>query len=230
MNISKTCLFGGALFAAGVSGQADAAVDFELNFGGAYPTSFTLGYVTDGTTYFGAPNAILNQYVSYSPGTSPVAPALAVGYGYVAYGYVGSNYMLALAYGTNGAYGGYGAGIGQAYAYFSAGTTQYVTIEWDFSNEFGTGSYGFFGDIALVDWTAGGVTLFSIDLSLNPGDPLSGSVDIALAAGTNYSLLLDAGATNTGDAFARATFSKIPAPASAGLLGLAGIAAVRRRR
>ncbi|MEQ8770837.1 MAG: VPLPA-CTERM sorting domain-containing protein [Phycisphaerales bacterium] len=228
MNTTKSCLFGGALFAAGVAGQADANIDFESNFGGAYPTSFTLAYATDGSTYFGSPNAILNQYVSYSPGTSPVAPALAIGYGYVAYGYVSNTYMAAVAYG--GIAGGAGVGIGQAYAYFSAGTTQYVNIQWDFSNEFNTGSYGFYGDIALVDWTAGGVTVFSIDLSLNPGDPLAGSVNIALAAGTNYSLLLDAGATQGGDAFATATFSKIPAPASAGLLGLAGIAAVRRRR
>lgn len=226
-NTTKTCLFGGALFAAGVAGQADANIDFESNFGGAYPTSFTLGYATDGSTYFGSPNAILNQYVSYSPGTSPVAPALAVGYGYVAYGYVSNDYMLALAYG--GYAGGIGVGIGQAYSYFSAGSALSVTIEWDFSNEFNTGSYGFFGDINLVDWTAGGVSLFQVDLQIDPTQ-LTGSTTINLAAGTNYSLLLDAGASAGGDGFARATFNKIPAPASAGLLGLAGIAAVRRRR
>ncbi len=227
-NVTKTCLFGGALFAAGVAGQADANVDFEFNFGGAYPTSFTLAYATDGSTYFGSPAFILNQYVSYSPGTSPVPTAVAVGYGYVAYGSVSATYMAAGAYG--GVAYGAGVGIGQAYAYFSAGTAQYVTIDWDFSNEFNTGSYGFYGDIALVDWTAGGVTVFSIDLSLNPGDPLAGSVNIALAAGTNYSLLLDAAAVQGGNSWATATFSKIPAPASAGLLGLAGLVAVRRRR
>ncbi|GJM19655.1 MAG: hypothetical protein DHS20C14_18680 [Phycisphaeraceae bacterium] len=223
-NAMKTCLFGGTLFAAGVAGQADAQITFELNVGGAYPTSFTTGYAY----------GLLSQYVSYSPGTSPVAPALAIGYGYVGYGYVsaGSMYATSYSYGSVNYGSGYQNAVGQAYAYFSVATPTDVTISWDFSNEFGAGSnYAFFSDISLTDWTNGGVGIFAVDPSLDPLTPLTGSTTISLSAGINYSLLLEASTgANTGSAWAHAVFTKVPTPASAAVLGLAGLVATRRRR
>lgn len=98
------------------------------------------------------------------------------------------------------------------FSYFTVGSDTVATANWDLNNA------GFF----IIDDLTNGVNLLT-QFSVS-----AGSAPIALEAGTQYRL---AGGvfqfSGTGEAFAQLV---IPAPASAGLLALAGLAATRRRR
>lgn len=224
-NSTKKCLFGGALFAAGVASHADAQqFQFELNYYGFYPTAFTVGYAYGGTTSFGAPLTQLQQNLSYTAGV-PAAPAYVFAYGVGGSGYTGFNLLHAYAWSTVGS--SIPVGIGQAYAYFSVADSAFdLAIDWDFSNELGLGAGGFFGDISVIDWTTL-TQVFVIDLNNGIGAE-AGSTVVDLEAGHFYSILLDTGATAGGFSVADAYI--VPTPASAALLGLGGLVATRRRR
>jgi MYXO-CTERM domain-containing protein len=212
------CLFGGALFAAGLAAHTASAQTFPfgVNFGGAYPTSIANGYAYSGGGY------AYGSFVSFNPAAATGSYSLNYGTAST-FASVGDSQMYA------------GAGTGaaldfaqaQAYAYLVVNQTIDVLIEWDFSGEDDTLD-PFFSDIQVVDWSAGGTIIFAVDPSGNPLDPFAGSVVLTLNAGTNYSILLESVATDGGNSWARATV--IPAPGALALVGMGGLVAARRRR
>lgn len=97
-------------------------------------------------------------------------------------------------------------------SYFTVGSDTVATASWNLSNS------GFY----IIDNLTDGVNLLA-QFSVS-----SGSAPIALEAGKQYSLAGGVFQTDgTGEGFAQLL---IPAPASASLLALAGLAATRRRR
>ena len=213
------CLFGGALFAAGLAAHTASAQTFPfgVNFGGAYPTSVASGYAYSGGGY------AYGSFVSFNPAAATGSYAL--NYGTVStFASVGASQMYAEA--NSG--GAADFAQAQAYAYLVVGASIDVLIEWDFSGE--DAFLGpFFSDISVVNWSAGGTSVFAVDPSFDPLAPASGSIVLTLAAGTNYSILLETNATDAGgSAWARATV--IPAPGALALVGMGGLVAARRRR
>ncbi|MEM7623187.1 MAG: hypothetical protein AAF235_08270 [Planctomycetota bacterium] len=112
-----------------------------------------------------------------------------------------------------------GFAFGSAYGYLSVDQDTSLDLAWDFSAE---GAGGPLGNITIVDWSAGGALVFETDAFT------AGTASVPLLAGTNYGITVLANAGPGATAFGTATL--IPAPASAALLGLGGLAAARRRR
>ena len=218
MQKTKACLFGGALFAAGLAGTAQAVPEF--NWGYVY-AGYTFAYGGDGA--FGAAfsgNLAAGAYVNAAY-TQPYLDALAVAawdntYHYVlTYAYTGYGYASVDAFIPG--YGGAGYAI---YHYFNVTEDAFFNLDWDFSGA--TAAL-----VAVIDFTNAAILFANYEGS-------AGTLSIALDAANDYALvyvqIADGFLTGTQVNFHNATLSAIPAPASAALLGLMGLAGTRRRR
>lgn len=215
----KAALFGGALMAAGMSANAQSFIYLDSGLGGAYPSfaqSVAYGGFGD-VAYAPDPlNTMDSAYNAYT-GTTTMSTTQT------------ANNMTASGSWDGSGVLGYGYGIAQFQQFFMVGSNDLeLLIEWDVS---GTDAYA----SSIVLETAGGTTVFAFD-PLFGGDPLVGSATVPLQAGVEYAYLggLVAGGagpfifSSTDTQFVSATL--IPAPGAAGLLGIAGLAATRRRR
>lgn len=212
---AKKCLFGGALFAAGLASHAVAQdFNFQVNYGGAYPTSF--GYAVA----YGSFGYDYATFDSYDPNAATFDLSAAYG-GSQARATLAASFMAASA---SSASGGYAAGGSYAYVTFDPG--EFLRIVWDFSNEDPNFS-PFSSDILIINWTTVAIE-FAIDPSGSPTDPTSGDVIFAPTPGHFYAIRLEAWAFNGGSTSAR--IDVIPAPGALALAGLGGLVAVRRRR
>lgn len=175
-----------------------------------YADDFTSGYV-------------YNYYAGGIAGGQTVNGGFGSGYSIStadgsASGSISSTMLMASADATNN-YDYFGFAFGDAYGYLSVTEDAAVNLAWDFTAE---GAGGPLGEIQIVDWSSGGVLVFA-------SDPFTaGTATVALAAGTNYGILVRANAGPGGTAFASAEL--VPTPGAMGLLGAAGLLAVRRRR
>jgi hypothetical protein len=205
MNNATKGLFGGALLSAGLMTGAANAQQFQVGYTAAHAYAFTGSSVH--AYQYGSGPFILNPVSSNN------------------YGDAASAYM-------NFGPGGLGASVSafSAYGYVIAHSRNFVsyftvdqpfnsTVAWDF-----TQAGGFFNNyLQIDDMTNGGNLLFQQSFS-------NGSQQVAFSPNTQYRVigLLDVGLT---DGKASTWWNMaVPAPGSAALLAVAGIAATRRRR
>ncbi len=114
-----------------------------------------------------------------------------------------------------------GGGI-NFYSYFTVDNNGLANISWDFSADEGAGGQWIDSFLAINDLTTGG-TVFITDLN-NP----IGSTQVNLDVQHQYYLQ---GVTVAWNGAGTSNFNvTIPAPGAAGLLGIAGLVAGRRRR
>ena len=221
MQISKKYLFGGALMAAGMVANAQTFNYQDTSSDGSY-NSFASVQAYGGALSQAVAPAPLN---TSSTGTTGLTGTTTV-----------STFQNPSAFGINGVWQGggslgYGYGGGLIQQFFTVSQNAVLRIDWDV-----TGTDAYIGSIVFEDVVAGAV-LFELS-PLDGIGGLSGSVDIPVSAGTEYGAILalqDIFATNFAPFYFNGqtqfiTATLIPAPGAAGLLGLAGLAAVRRRR
>jgi len=124
--------------------------------------------------------------------------------------------------GSNG--NGYGGGNIQQF--FRVGEDSMLLLEWDV-----TGTDGFARNV-LLETGDGLTTLFSFDGT--NGDPLSGSALIPVRAGIELAVVLGLSPSGTlifePNTTQFVSVTLVPAPGAAGIFGVAGLAATRRRR
>lgn len=210
MDKATKTLFGGALLSAGMVANASAQ-SFTLPGNiPPYADTFVTGYVYDYYTIGNLGGQSVNGGFgdSYSVNTA---------YGN-AFGEITATSLTAQSDGI-GNTDSYGGAFADAYGYLSVDQDATLDLAWDFTGE---GGFGPLGRIQIVDWSAGGVLVFETDAFT------AGTNSVDLFAGTNYGILVRATSAPGTSAFANAVL--VPAPASAALLGLGGLAAVRRRR
>ncbi len=208
MNKTTKTLFGGALLSAGMVANAQS---FTLPGNiPPYADTFVTAYVYD---YYTIGN-LGGQSVNGGFGDSY---SVSSAYG-SATGSITANELSASAdgFGNTDSLGG---AFADAYGYVSVTQDAQLDLAWDFTGE---GAFGPLGRIRIVDFSAGGVLVFETTAFS------AGTASVDLFAGSNYGVLVRATASQDTSAFATATL--IPAPASVALMGLAGLAAVRRRR
>ena len=200
--MNKRVLFGGALFAAGISASAGAQT-FQITGGFA------------GTNYVGA-----------EPGGARVFD---IGANFWDESEMaGTAYAHSLANPTTIANYANSGDTGLAYAihflptYFEVTADTTATLTWDFRGDL-DGQGGNYVDSFFQIYYSGGV-LALVDLD-NP----FGSMDLAMVAGENYFFIGQALGTGGNDQVSSWSLV-IPAPGSAALLGIAGLGLVRRRR
>ncbi|RMH24513.1 MAG: hypothetical protein D6693_09860 [Planctomycetota bacterium] len=219
---SQRALFGGALLAAGLTGQAhgqflyqnqDATGTFQ-----SYAYSYAFGGLRD-TAY--RPSA-LNTY-SYSPGAA----------GYSASTFTtfqdGRTMGTTATLSPNATSVGYGTSRVQQF--FRVAQNQQLTIEWDIR-----GTDQFVSGFVLE--TLSGVQLFTLNPAGAGSDPPQGVVTVNLFAGVDYTAFFGFrdqasgfGPFLTAPGFTNfIQMSVTPTPGAAGLLGMAGLVAFRRRR
>jgi|GEM_PF-1546764 len=219
-NSTKTSLFGGALMAAGLSAQAQTFIYADTDTSGTYSSfaySAAYGGYVDVAYRPAALDTLSYGYSAYFGGTTMSTSQTAGemrseaqwdGYGLLGYGY-GTNVM-------------------QQYFQVSADAT--LLIEWDVSGTDGYTGLGVFEDVS-------GSTVFA--WSPLAGDSLTGSALVAVQAGVDYGLvfgmqdIFSSGFgpyiyTSTDTQFISVTV--VPTPGAAGVLGLGGLLAARRRR
>ncbi|MEM1186437.1 MAG: hypothetical protein AAGI53_15720 [Planctomycetota bacterium] len=209
--MTKT-LFGGALMTAGLATGAAAQQFTQPGNIPPYADDFTAAYVYDFYAFGGAIGGV--QINGGFPSSYDVGSA----YG-SAEASITNTTLDAYAEAFTNSDTAYGFSYGAAYGYLSVTADAALNLAWDFTAE---GAGGPLGVIQIVDWSAGGVlvfetTAFTADVA---------SVD--LFAGTNYGILVRANAGPGGSAFASAQL--VPTPGALSMLGLAGLAAARRRR
>lgn len=216
MKTSTKALFGGALMAAGMTAHAQQFVYAATSSDGAYSSfAYSVAYAYGSDVAYGP--AALNTYATsytYLTGTTTTWTTQ-------------TNTSMG-AYGSwdGGGYLGYGYGGNQIQQFFEVSEDADLLIEWDVS-----GTDGYAQSVVLT--YADGSALYSWD---GFSGAASGSATISLSAGTEYAIVfgLNAGFFpfffDTDTQYITATLVPVPAPATAGLLGLAGLAATRRRR
>ena len=214
MQTTSKALFGGALLAAGVSANAQT---FMFEDTGAYNgnpfTSFSYVYASDG---FGfnqnatatAPDDLNLSVTAY--GTTATVSRTPNSFG-----------VSAIWDGTPTSLGNYGFGAAVIQQFFEVTEPLEVVVTWDLRDT------DFFGNVIfLIDNGAN-----TIDVSIDAATP-TGSLSFDVLPGVDYGLQLDLGLPFlfAADQTAFINAELIPTPGAAGVLGLAGLAAVRRRR
>ncbi len=197
---TASCLFGGALFAAGVAHAApqfdfiDNPAENEL-YAYAYDSAngYAYGYASSGTVSYTFADVSASAMLA-SAGASVATSITGGGPFNSADTFVRADFTVS------------GETVGRA--------------AWDFAELGGVVS----PQLRVRDLT-NDATLFT----LTAGDGMSGVFDVTLQAGVLYTLELVSFQQGNGG-FASLSFTAIPSPGAAGGLGLAGLWAVRRRR
>jgi len=220
--MNSKALFGGALLAAGMTANAQT---FSFLDSGSY-----------GGTAFGSFAQVYAGYYTASP----------YSYGFTDYNAAYSAYGDDLNISTFSAAGGTTTsttrnsttlrfestwdGVTNDGGFFGGTFQQFFTVDqdatlqlsWDMSNT------DFFGPPGFFTIFSGGALISDLDVTAaNP----TGTFDIALTAGTEYGIVLVGGSPfsfDGGTKFLQAEL--LPAPGTAALMGLGGLAATRRRR
>ncbi len=223
---TKACLFGGALLTAGMAADAQPEFIIQANdITGAYPT-FALSDAYNYANPYGYDTA-------YAPDLNTTETETDAGGFFGSFGtstastIQTSNLLRAEASWQGDGLAGYGFAEALFQVFFQVSEDAELVVSWDVEDTDG------FASAVVLDENAG-AELFSFD-GLADGAPLSGSATIALEAGTDYAYI--GGLTNSGfgpflfnteTQFVQAEL--IPTPGTLGLLGIAGVAAARRRR
>lgn len=236
MDIKKTALFGGALFAAGLTSTAQAAPEFTWDYSTASTSiieSISTGaynFITDSFTGYGNGGISVSYTFNYGGYDYLIASAETSWdeNGLEAYAYASPSYGYARVDGAPG-------GFQLALHYFSVTENGTADFSFDFTNITSVAGFAY-GTARLFEVDALGAlldTLVDTRPFSEPTDPLSGTETVSLNAGSRY-LVVHGFRT---DGFAAAPESAsvslgnlVPAPSSLALVGLAGIAGVRRRR
>jgi MYXO-CTERM domain-containing protein len=224
MNTAQKCLFGGALMAAGVANAQSFVFQDSANLPdgyGGYASFSSFAYLVD--QFAGAYNVayapdslttnLSTQYLDLS--TTQSSNLLRIGGTWNGTPYVGP-------YGVDDF--GYGGGFIQQF--FEVDQDADLIISWDVS------ATDLFTS-AFVLTAPDGSTIFELD---NLGtDPAAGSAVVSLVAGQQYGAVLQLQNGffpffEVADVEAFISAELVPAPGAAGLIGLAGLAATRRRR
>ena len=237
MDIKKTALFGGALFAAGLTSTAQAAPEFTWD----YSTASVL--LIETYTYGGSFNVIDDTFIGYGNGSLSISADVNIGgydytlasaetawdeSGWDAYAYANATYGYAR---VDGGAGGFDLSL----HYFSVTENGTADASWDFTNITSVAGFAY-GTFRIFELDALGYivdTLVDTRPFSEPTDALSGSETVSFTAGSSYVLVngfrTDGFAAAPESASASLT-NLVPAPSSLALVGLAGIAGVRRRR
>ena len=220
MKIGTKALFGGALMAAGMTANAQTFVYNATDVTGAYP-SFAASVAAGGAydvAYTGVDGFLNTSNSAYN----------------AAYGTTSmSTSQDADSFRAQGSWdgtgtAGYGYGIARFQQFFTVTEDAIVTITWDT-----TDTDGFWSALVAQDDING-----TVAASLG-GSADAGSFSFFADNDLNYVFL--GGLFNNGfgpfitadarsPAFIEVTISEVPAPGAAALLGLAGVAGLRRRR
>jgi hypothetical protein len=220
----KTCLFGGALFAAGLHAHAATFVFHDADPSGAYE-SYALSKVLGGDFDVAVAPGALNTSSSTDSAYHDAFGELTV------WTTQTSNTLGAYGYWDGGGSYGFSYGYNRVAQFFSVSEDAQLLIEWDVT---GTDAYVY---AELIDIDGGGIFQFD-GLS---GDPLAGSATINLAAGKTYLAYfgLDhwffpyfrvGGETQFITMTLLPAATTIPLPSAAGMGALAGLAVFRRGR
>ena len=211
----KKCLFGGAMFAAGIAAQANAQ-QFNIEVGpygiAALAYSYQFSYNTYASDYQLAYGAFVPQYATTTldgvTGTAMVTnTTIASSASGQTPGQPNDQFNL-------------------AYAYFNVDPGVTLDIEWDFSALSVSPFFGFGGVIQVLNLDSG-IVEFAVDQAL--GDPLTGSMNFDPVDGASYRAAVNVGGFFTGGE-ASASITTVPTPAGATLLAMGGFMAARRRR
>ncbi|GJM19569.1 MAG: hypothetical protein DHS20C14_17820 [Phycisphaeraceae bacterium] len=172
------CLFGGALFGAGLAHTA-AAQEFEfLSYnGGASNTSYLIAYGTD-LPGIGSYDLVI------APNGDPGSATDSISANYNGFGgamSISYTSILCEAYASS-AYGP-GYGFAGGYAYFTVTAAADLMVAWNFTSE-RPGSLFADSSLVLVDRTGSPNTLLSV--SSSNGAPSSGTATIPLTPGNRY--------------------------------------------
>jgi len=205
--ITKIALFGGALTAAGMA-NAQNFIYLDESSGGS--SSFARSSAYPGALDQANRPDTLNTYSS-------------------AYGFTGTTTMSTTQTDTSmtargewagDGYTGYGYGFSQIVQYFEVDEATDLLLEWDISQMPINASVAQF-------FVVGDTSFFN----LNPNnDPLDSSVTFSVEPGVEYGFIgrVDGFISSTDTRFVR--LSIVPTPGVASVLGIAGLAATRRRR
>lgn len=212
------CLFGGALFAAGLASHAQAQeFTFELREGGAYTTS-------DAYVYASLAGAASSDYfMSYNPGAAMYTLGALRGASIATSQLSAGAMSTYAAAATDG--GSYAQARGFAYVSFDAG--ELLHIVWDFTNE-SPDFRPFFSDISVINMTTF-TEEFGLDIANDPSDYF-GDVMFAPTPGHKYSIRMASLAGTGGSSLAGISVVLVPAPGVLGIASAAGLVALRRRR
>lgn len=199
--MTKAALFGGALFAAGITASADAQWNLDENY--SFHRVFAgLGGTGDSGFNYGTGSS----YVIFG-GTMQ-------GTGYASL----SDSLMRAEIDITGS----GFGNARSIAYATVDAPKKIYADWDFTG-YQPGAYTY-SLIQIQDLTNGGYLI-------NQGPGTSGAgVSINLLPGVDYRMIVLADADAPANLWAQFSKGAIPAPGSLALLGVAAIGARRRRR
>jgi len=209
MKISKAALFGGTLMTAGIANAAQLEfVDIQGSF-----VSYAYSGVFDSATSTFSYERVENFDVS-TPEVSSSSSIEA----WTATGSVTRDGMLAE---VGNSVGAAGQGRADAVASLGFGVDTIINVDWSF------GSLGN-DTISIQERTDTGQIVQTL-FTHGSDDGLTGSMSFTFEADKNYFVFIQVVSTNGAD-FGTVQLTAVPAPGAAALAGLAGLAAVRRRR
>lgn len=222
---TKKALFGGALFAAGITGAADAqwtsVGNYQFGFAYAQAGAYSYGFGYGGSGY-GAYGAFAYAF-HFGPYGGGSSYALGLG-SFTPYRVLGYSFGYAFAYGQYSAFT-YAFGVGSGNVYVNQPTQVYAYWNWNYA---GSG-VAFFNGWLIYDIYGG----YAVGYAYSNTAPLTGYQTFTLNPGTLY-FLGAASTTANGNDFIGASVSAIgivPTPGTTGaLLAAAGLLASRRRR
>lgn len=203
---TKRSLFGGALLAAGMVAPTVHAQNLSFQYSDA------------ATAAYDYPNKAQYHYQVFS-GSGPFSISASVDGASSAIEHNSAGMFNK----ANSAHKGFIGGGYTIFSYFQSDTTGNLNLNWDFSADVQPGGNFFDSRLDIYDVTGGFANIFHADLN-NP----IGNQQLAVTAGNQYALVgLTIALGGAGSSHYEVT---IPAPGSAGLLGIAGLVAARRRR